>query len=340
MTERILPDDLANGLVDGTAPAGSAPSTFHGAAELLGAMRAPATPGELEGLSAFMQQFTATVTTPEPAPAAATRTGVVQMFTTRITKRAAVVVAATLLTAGTAAAAAGGVIPTPFVASTDDSASTSLSLPGSSLDDSADGSATSSSIDDSATSSSIDDSATSSSVEDSGTFPHDAHDQCEAALKGLGTDADKASIAAQAAVMGVSVADYCVLADAAHDAGDDHVSGGHGADDAAGDDHVSGGHGADDAAGDDHGSGGHGADDAPGTSTPSGGTIDDSGKGKGGKGSSTPVTTAPSHSTPVVTSPSNTTPVTTPAGGTIDDSGKGKGGKGKGGSGSDDSSNG
>ncbi|MEY4176105.1 MAG: hypothetical protein RI900_3270 [Actinomycetota bacterium] len=325
MTERILPDDVANGLVDGTAPAGSAPSAFHGAAELLGSMRAPATPGELEGLSAFMQQFAATVTTTEPAPAAATRTGVVQMFTTRITKRAAVVVAATLLTAGTAAAAASGVIPTPFVAATDDSTSTSLSLPDSSLDDSAGGSVTSTSVDDSATSSSVDDSATSSSVDDSGAFPHDAHDQCEAIQKGMASDADKAAVADQAAVMGVSVAEYCVLADAAHEAGDDHGSSGHGADDAAGDD---------------HGSGGHGADDAPGTSTPSSGTVDDSGKNRGGKGSSSPVTTAPSHSTPVVTAPSNSTPVTTPSAGTTDDSGSGKGGKGKGGKGSDDASNG
>jgi hypothetical protein len=41
--------------------------------------------------------------------------------------------------------------------------------------------------------------------------------------------------------------------------GDDHGSGGHGADDPPGDDHGSGGHGADDSPGDDHG--GHGADD-------------------------------------------------------------------------------
>ena len=45
--------------------------------------------------------------------------------------------------------------------------------------------------------------------------------------------------------------------------GDDHGSGGHGADDPPGDDHGSGGHGADDPFGDDHGSGGSGADDGP-----------------------------------------------------------------------------
>jgi hypothetical protein len=337
VTEHILPDDLANGLVDGTAAAGSAPGTFDGAAALLDAMRAPATPDELEGMAAFVQQFSASVTTSHAAPSAAHRTGVVHMLTTRITKRAAAVVAVTLLTAGTAAAAAGGVIPTPFVASTDDSAATSISLPISSADDSA----TSSSIDDSATSSSVDGSVTSSSVDDSGAFPHDAHDQCEAVQKGIATEADTAALSAQAASMGVSVADYCVLADAAHDADDDHGSGGHGADDAAGDDHGRGGHGSDDAAGDDHGRGGHGSDDATSPTTPSAGTTDDSGKGRGGKGSDdAPVTTAPSVSTPATTpsvSTPATTPATTPKSGTTDDSGKGKGGKGKG---SDDSSNG
>lgn len=271
MTEHILPDDLANGLVDGTAAAGSAPGTFQGAAELLEAMRAPATPDELVGMAAFVQQFSASVTSSRTATPAADRTGVVHMLTTRITKRAAAMVAVTLLTAGTAAAAAGGVIPTPFVASSDDAPTTVVSVSTSSSDDSAPSSTTG----DPATTSSIDDSATSSSVADSGAMPHDAHDQCEAAQKGLASDADRAALAAQAASMGISVADYCMLADAAHDAGDDHGSGGHGADDPAGDDHGSGSG---------HGSGGHGADDAPGTSTPSAGTVDDSGKGKGGKG--------------------------------------------------------
>ena len=338
MTEHILPDDLANGLVDGAAAAGTAPGTFHGAAELLDAMRAPATPDELVGMAAFVQQFSASVTSSHAAPAAH-RTGVVHMLTARITKRAAAMAAVTLLAAGTAAAAAGGVIPTPFVSSADDSATTiSVSVPGSSADDSA----TSTSVDGAVTSTSVDDSATSSSVADSGLFPHDAHDQCEDVQKGLASAADTAALAAQAASMGVSVADYCMLADAAHDANDDHGSGGHGADDAAGDDHGSGGHGADDAAGDDHGSGshggGHGADDAPGTSspsvtTPSGGTTDDSGKGKGkGKGSddAAPVTTTASSS------PVTSTPSTTPGSGTVKDSGSGKG-KGKGG---DDTSNG
>jgi hypothetical protein len=41
-----------------------------------------------------------------------------------------------------------------------------------------------------------------------------------------------------------------------HEAGDDHGSGGHGADDPAGDDHGGRGHGGDDRGGDDHGGSG------------------------------------------------------------------------------------
>ena len=51
-----------------------------------------------------------------------------------------------------------------------------------------------------------------------------------------------------------------------------------------GDDHGSGGHGADDPPGDDHGSGGHGADDPPGDDNggaTGGNGVDDRGRGRG-----------------------------------------------------------
>ena len=66
-----------------------------------------------------------------------------------------------------------------------------------------------------------------------------------------------------AALLGTGIGVSALHGAAAREAepGDDHGSGGNGADDPPGDDHGSGGHGADDPPGDDHGSGGHGADD-------------------------------------------------------------------------------
>ena len=126
MTDPILPDDLANGLVDGTADVSSLPTELRGVAGLFAAAHQPATGAELAGMAAAMEQFTAAISGATLLAATAASTpGVISMFGTRLTKRAAMIVGATLLVAGTAAAAAGGVIPTPF---TSDQGSTHTTL--------------------------------------------------------------------------------------------------------------------------------------------------------------------------------------------------------------------
>lgn len=126
MTDPILPDDLANGLVDGTADVSSLPMELRGVAGLFAAAHQPATGAELAGMAAAMEQFTAAISGATLLAATAASTpGVISMFGTRLTKRAAMIVGATLLVAGTAAAAAGGVIPTPF---TSDQGSTHTTL--------------------------------------------------------------------------------------------------------------------------------------------------------------------------------------------------------------------
>ena len=126
MTDPILPDDLANGLVDGTADVSSLPMELRGVAGLFAAAHQPATGAELAGMAAAMEQFTAAISGATLLAATAASTpGVISMFGTRVTKRAAMIVGATLLVAGTAAAAAGGVIPTPF---TSDQGSTHTTL--------------------------------------------------------------------------------------------------------------------------------------------------------------------------------------------------------------------
>lgn len=126
MTDPLLPDDLANGLVDGTADISSLPMELRGVAGLFAAAHQPATDAELAGMAAAMEQFTAAISGATLlAGTAASTPGVISMFGTRVTKRAAMIVGATLLVAGTAAAAAGGVIPTPF---TSDQGSTHTTL--------------------------------------------------------------------------------------------------------------------------------------------------------------------------------------------------------------------
>ncbi len=121
MTEPILPDDMANSLIDGTVEASSVPAEFRGVAELFAVAHQPAADGELAGMAAALEMFSAAVTGAAVAPvAAATSSNVISMFGTRITKRAAIIVGSTLLIAGTAAAAAGGAIPTPFFSSAKD----------------------------------------------------------------------------------------------------------------------------------------------------------------------------------------------------------------------------
>jgi hypothetical protein len=121
VTEPILPDDMANSLIDGTVEASSVPTDLRGVAELFAVAHQPAADGELAGMAAAMEMFSAAITGAGAAPAAtATSSNVISMFGTRITKRAAIIVGSTLLIAGTAAAAAGGAIPTPFFSSAKD----------------------------------------------------------------------------------------------------------------------------------------------------------------------------------------------------------------------------
>ena len=323
MTEHILPDDLANGLVDGTAPAASIPEHFRAAADLLSATHQPASAAELAGMDEAVRLFTSTISSASGRTKSHT-SGVTSMFTARLTKRTAAVVFATLLTAGTAAAAAGGVIPTPFTSPSDDISTTLADITSTSAD-----AATSSSLDDAAaavTSSSVDDHGVDPAVESEADI---THDQCEAVTKGTATDADQASLRSQAAAMGVTLDAFCMLADAANgehgteiEAGDDH-----GAGDAAGHD-AGDDHGAGDAAGHDGGSpssvagqrGDHGADD----------------HGSGDTHTSVPVASAPTASDPTT---SNAPSTSVRAG----DTGKGdtgKGGTGKGGKGADDRTHG
>jgi hypothetical protein len=123
VTEPILPDDMANSLIDGTVEASSVPADFRGVAELFAVAHQPAADGELAGMAAALEMFSAAVIGAAAAPAtatAATSSNVISMFGNRITKRAAIIVGSTLLIAGTAAAAAGGAIPTPFFSSAKD----------------------------------------------------------------------------------------------------------------------------------------------------------------------------------------------------------------------------
>ncbi len=110
MTEQLFPDDMANGLVDGTLPIDDVPAEARALADVLRAAHQPAMSEELSGMAAMVQQFTAEVTVP------ATTRRSSSMFATRLTRRAATMVAITLLAAGTAAASAGGALPSPFSA--------------------------------------------------------------------------------------------------------------------------------------------------------------------------------------------------------------------------------
>jgi hypothetical protein len=113
VTENIIPDDQANGVVDGTLSASEVPASLRGAAEVLAAAHQPATSEELAGMMAMVSGFTAAVVVPaqdSPEPVRSTS----RMLTSRITTRAAVMASVGLLVAGTAAAAAGGAIPSPF----------------------------------------------------------------------------------------------------------------------------------------------------------------------------------------------------------------------------------
>ena len=93
MTEQLFPDDVANGLVDGTLPIDEIPADVRATADVLRAAHQAATSEELSGMAATVQRFTAAVT----APATTHRSS--PMFATRLTRRAATMVAVTLLAA-------------------------------------------------------------------------------------------------------------------------------------------------------------------------------------------------------------------------------------------------
>ena len=319
MTDSILPDDLANGLVDGTADISSLPTEFRGVAEVLSAAHQPATGAELAGMASVVQQFTAAVTTsPAAAIAGATTSGVISMFGTRITKRAAVIVGATLLFAGTAAAAASGVLPSTF-SSPERHSSPELSIESSSSDDAK----KSGSTDESTSSSEVESESESESegLDDSTStsFPAADFGHCTAWNSGTTKNTDTpafGTLATEASVAGKSIDDYCVEVLAAHDAGDDHGI------DANGDDSTG-------TSIDDHG------DDSVtsnSTGTSTGSSVDDhggnSGGGHGADDTATSVSTAVTASAPTVSAPDNSS---TPSV-SVDDGGQsGKGGKNKGG---------
>jgi hypothetical protein len=119
VTDHIVPDDQANGMVDGTLPTSEVPAPLRGASELLAAAHQPATVEELSAMSAVVAQFSAAVVAPvvtdSPEPLRSRST----MFSTRIPKRAALMATVGILAVGTAAAAAGGALPhmpSPFSA--------------------------------------------------------------------------------------------------------------------------------------------------------------------------------------------------------------------------------
>ena len=111
MTEPIVPDPLADGIVSGSVDPSTVPAELRGVAEVFAAAHQPPTEGELVGMAAAVGAFQAAVTTPVPSADPVPPRSVVTMFSTRIPKRAAAIVAATVLIAGTAAAAAGGASP-------------------------------------------------------------------------------------------------------------------------------------------------------------------------------------------------------------------------------------
>jgi hypothetical protein len=299
VTDPILPDDLANGLVDGTADISSLPTELRGVGELFAVAHQPATGAELAGMAMAAEQFSAVVSGTTSVAAAATTSGVVSMFGTRITKRAAVIVGATLLFAGTAAAAAGGVLPTPFSSSARDDTPAALTRLASTSSDAPESSE--SSIDQESSGSNSSEVANEPAAMDDSTstsFPGRDFGHCTAwnngATKNTGNPAF-GDLADEAAKAGKSIDDFCVEVMAAHDAGDDtatstEISTGSSVDDHGGKPVTSNSSG--------NGNGGHGADDpatsvgtpasvsnpsvsAPGTSVDSSGQ---NGKGQGGNG--------------------------------------------------------
>jgi hypothetical protein len=316
VTDSILPDDLANGLVDGTADISSLPTEFRGVAEVLAAAHQPATGAELAGMASVVQQFTAAVTTsPAAAKAGATTSGVISMFGTRVTKRAAVIVGVTLLFAGTAAAAALDVLPSTFSSPERDS-TPELSLESSSSEDAAKSDSTDQSTSSSAAEVEVESESEGLDDSTSTSFPAADFGHCTAWNSGTTKNTDTpafGALATEASEAGKSIDDYCVEVLAAHDAGDDHGI------DAKGDD----------AKGDD--STGTSVDDHGDDSVTSNSVDDHGGKNGGGHGADDTATSVSTEAT--VTAVTVSAPDASPAPSvSVDDGGQsGKGGKNKGG---------
>ena len=288
MTEQLFPDDMANGLVDGTTPAEAVPADLQATAALLRAAHQPASSEELSGMAAMVQAFTAEVAVAHPSTISRSH----PMFATRITRRAATMVAVTLLAAGTAAAAAGGVLPTPFSGTSHtETIGTVLGSDTSLTGDTTDTGVDSTGVDGTETdgtetdgtgvdttgvdSTSVDSTVTDGTeVSDGRGNGHEFKGLCTAWTNGAAKSADNPSFsrlktAADAA--GQTIDEFCVtvLANAGDDEGTDETEGTEPGDD-------NGGHG---------NSGNHGG--GPSTSTPGGNGNGNNGN-HGGASTSTP----------------------------------------------------
>ena len=229
VTEPVLPNDIANGLVDGTLPAADVPVSVQGASAVLRAAHQPATEDELLGIAALVQRFTAQVV----ECSAATTHRSLPMFNARIPRRVAAIVAVTLLAAGTAAASAGGA----FSSSSAPEIQTAALLDGSTTTEapttSTTEAATTSTTEEPTTTEAADGPTTAAAVQDPTTIAADSgpgthedshlYGKCTAFTHGNAKDLTNPSFSelqTNATAANMSVADYCAGVIAAHKAAD------------------------------------------------------------------------------------------------------------------------
>lgn len=234
MTEPIVPDPLADGIVSGSVDPSTLPAELRGVAEVVVAARQSPTGDELAGMASAVGAFQAAVTTPVPPVGAVPPRSVVTMFSTRIPKRAAVIVAATVLMAGTAAAAAGGVLPPPFAGTVpgrpafveplpgDDTSTTETTIE-SETSTTESGDTTTTESGDTTTTESGDTTTTEAAATES-TYPGRDFGHCTA--WGVGATKSTAvpgfrSLGESAEAAGLTVEEYCELVLAAHEGDDD-----------------------------------------------------------------------------------------------------------------------
>ncbi|MEN9646157.1 MAG: hypothetical protein RL238_2826 [Actinomycetota bacterium] len=230
MTEPIVPDPLADGIVSGSVDPATLPAELRGVAEVFAAAHQPPTEGELVGMASAVGAFQAAVTTPVPSADPVPPRSVVTMFSTRIPKRAAVIVAATVLMAGTAAAAAGGA--SPFAGASrpeildlpipgDETSTTETTVEGETTTTAGD---TTTSTDDSTTTTTeSSDTSTTEAAATESTYPGRDFGHCTAWGVGAPKSTDIPgfrSLGESAEAAGLTVEEYCELVLAAHD-GDD-----------------------------------------------------------------------------------------------------------------------